>query len=256
MAFEIAEPLQPFMVRVARSFAPSRPRRVRGSPRRPPARSSSSSDLIARELTRPRTFPSSIPPLAPSQGRKERRRSSAGKMFIGDHLNLRDDPDVAKLMAKHGEPPFVMFSESVLKINRRGEAVPRSMLVCARSVYLLDADTRRVRRKLPIRELGAIRMSELSDNFIALTYPAEYDVLLVCARKIEAVVAIQDARAGGGGVDGVGGVVGAGGAPPAEIPVEIGMSFTYRAGADVLKRVRFERLEDGDVDTTIEDEPR
>ena len=51
-------------------------------------------------------------------------------------------------------------------------------------------------------------------------------------------------------------VVGAGGAPPAEIPVEIGMSFTYRAGADVLKRVRFERLEDGDVDTTIEDEPR
>jgi len=143
-----------------------------------------------------------------------------------------------------------------LKINRRGEAVPRSMLVCARSVYLLDADTRRVRRKLPIRELGAIRMSELSDNFIALTYPAEYDVLLVCARKIEAVVAIQDARAGGGGVDGVGGVVGAGGAPPAEIPVEIGMSFTYRAGADVLKRVRFERLEDGDVDTTIEDEPR
>ena len=146
--------------------------------------------------------------------------------------------------------------------KRQGEAVPRSMLVCARSVYLLDADSRRVRRKLPIRELGAIRMSELSDNFIALTYPAEYDVLLVCARKIEAVVAIQDARAGGGGVDGVGvvvgvgGVVGAGGAPPAEIPVEIGMSFTYRAGADVLKRVRFERLEDGDVDTTIEDEPR
>jgi hypothetical protein len=132
-------------------------------------------------------------------------------MFLGDHLNLRDDPDVAKLMAKHGEPPFVMFSESVLKINRRGEAVPRSMLVCARSVYLLDADTRRVRRKLPIRELGAIRMSELSDNFIALTYPAEYDVLLVCARKIEAVVAIQDARAGGGGVDGGGGGVDGGG---------------------------------------------
>ena len=46
-------------------------------------------------------------------------------------------------MAKHGEPPLVLFSCEVLKINRRGEAVPRTLLVCANSIFLLDADARR-----------------------------------------------------------------------------------------------------------------
>ena len=35
------------------------------------------------------------------------------------------------------------------------------------AVYLLDAETHRVHRKLPLRSLGALRMSELSDNFLA-----------------------------------------------------------------------------------------
>ena len=38
-------------------------------------------------------------------------------------------------------------------------------------------------------------MSEFADNFLALVCPDEYDVLLVCARKIEAVMAMRDAYA-------------------------------------------------------------
>jgi hypothetical protein len=35
--------------------------------------------------------------------------------------------------------------------------------------------------------------------------------------------------------------------------VELASAFTYRAGANVTKRVVFSRTEEGDVDTAIED---
>ena len=153
---------------------------------------------------------------------------------------------MVKLLAKHGEPPLVLFSEEVLKINRRGEAVPRVLLVAANAVYLLDAETRRARRRLPMRALSCVRMSEFADNFLALVCPDEYDVLLVCSRKIEAVMAVRDAYAGGGGG-------GAAAQARLDLPVEISASFAYAAGADLAKRVTFVRLENGEVDTTIRD---
>ena len=115
-------------------------------------------------------------------------------------------------MAKHGETPVVLFSDEVLKINRRGEAVPRVMLVASNA------------------------------------NPDEYDCLLVCARKIEAVMAMCDARrALGRGSSGVGGRGGG------ELPVELSLRFEYRAGANMTKIVAFTRLDDGEVDTTITD---
>jgi hypothetical protein len=159
---------------------------------------------------------------------------------------LRSSPEVVKLLAKHGEPPLVLFSEEVLKINRRGEAVPRVLLVAANAVYLLDAETRRARRRMATRALSCVRMSEFADNFLALVCPAEYDVLLVCSRKIEAVMAMRDAKRAMSGAS-------AGDKGAADLPVEIGESFVYAAGADATKRVTFVRLENGEVDTTIRD---
>ena len=226
-------------------------------------------------------------PLQPFMGRKERRRSSAGKLFLGgtpplvaarvafgatfdahltpsprvrervsllsllkrpDHCDLRSSPEVVKLLAKHGEPPVVLFSEEVLKINRRGEAVPRIMLVAANAVYLLDAETKRARRRMATRALSCVRMSEFADNFLALVCPAEYDVLLVCSRKIEAVMAMRDAKRAMSGA-----AISGDKAAAFDLPVEIGESFVYAAGADATKRVTFVRLENGEVDTTIRD---
>lgn len=159
-------------------------------------------------------------------------------------------------MAKHGEPLVVLFSEEVLKINRRGEAVPRVMLLASNALYFLNAETHRMHRKLPLRSLGALRMSELSDNFLAIINPAEYDCLLVCARKTEAVVAVCEAHRaavtalgmggearGGGGGERRGGEGGQGGDGGAELPVELSLRFTYKAGANVVKQVVFTRLD-------------
>ena len=166
-----------------------------------------------------------------------------------DHCDLRSSPEVVKLLAKHGEPPVVLFSEEVLKINRRGEAVPRIMLVAANAVYLLDASTRRARRRMATRALSCVRMSEFADNFLALVCPAEYDVLLVCSRKIEAVMAMRDAKRAMSGA-----AISGDKAAAFDLPVEIGESFVYAAGADATKRVTFVRLENGEVNTTIRDD--
>ena len=202
-------------------------------------------------LTRVRSSPLLLPPPLPAAS-------------VADHANLRAEPEVERLMAKHGEPPVVLFSEEVLKINRRGEAVPRVMLVAAKATYLLDPASLRVRRKFLIKSLGALRMSELPDNFLAICNPDEYDVLLVCARKIEAVIAMCDAfraareeergrrmRDAGGGSAAE--APGDDASSDARLPVELASAFTYRAGANVTKRVVFSRTEEGDVDTAIED---
>ena len=182
-----------------------------------------------------------------------------------DHCDLRNDAEVQKLMAKHGEPPIVLFSCEVLKINRRAEAVQRTMLVCANALYLLDADTKRSRRKIPTRSIASIRMSEMSDNFLGLVCPAEYDLLLVCARKTELVVVLREAHASamaelGLGGDGSGRDVTSGGGRSGVdvyegLPVELANRFTYKAGANVTKVVTFTRAGDGEVDTNVADAP-
>jgi hypothetical protein len=166
-------------------------------------------------------------------------------------------------MAKHGEPPLVLFSCEVLKINRRGEAVPRTLLVCANSIFLLDADARRgARRKIPLRSLASLRMSEMSDNFLAMVCPAEYDLLVVCGRKTELVVVLREAHRcamvelgmGGGDREGRDGLsVDAAGRADVGLRVELSNRFTYKAGANVAKAVTFTRAGDGEVDTEVAD---
>ena len=168
-------------------------------------------------------------------------------------------------MAKHGEPPIVLFSCEVLKINRRAEAVQRTMLVCANALYLLDADTKRSRRKIPTRSIASIRMSEMSDNFLGLVCPAEYDLLLVCERTTELVVVLREAHASAMAELGLGGdgsnrdVTSGGGRGGGDVyeglPVELANRFTYKAGANVTKVVTFTRAGYGEVDTNVADAP-
>ena len=105
-----------------------------------------------------------------------------------------------------------------------------------------------MRRKFAWRDLSEVRVSVFADDFFALVAPVEYDTLLACSRKVEAIVAMRDmwkrdARARGviGGED--------------ELPVRAGESFTYNATALRVRRVDFRRLADGDVDIDVSDEP-
>ena len=65
-----------------------------------------------------------------------------------------------------------------------------------------------------------------------------------------AVLSADDAHSGRGSGAGF---AGSDASSDARLPVELASAFTYRAGANVTKRVVFSRTEEGDVDTAIED---
>jgi len=61
-------------------------------------------------------------------GQKERRRSSALKMFLGDYLNLASNAPVLKLMARYGDKT-VIFSDVIIKVNKRNKMQERIFLL-------------------------------------------------------------------------------------------------------------------------------
>jgi hypothetical protein len=73
------------------------------------------SNFVAMEDTRLSISASSIhsdkpvfavpttPVLEKFLGQKERRRTSASKLFLGDYLNLTAEPSIQKLLAKNGK---------------------------------------------------------------------------------------------------------------------------------------------------------
>ena len=67
--------------------------------------------------------------------------------------------------------------------RRRGLVSDPKHLEDAASEATTGASVRALRpgmhRKLPLRSLGALRMSQLSDNFLAIINPGEYDCLVV-----------------------------------------------------------------------------
>lgn len=191
------------------------------------------------------------PPLRPFLGVKERRRSSFAKRLLGDDLGVAKEPKSANSLAKHGVTSCV-FSARALKLNHRDELRRRILIVTDVAVMLLDEATRRIRRKIAWKDLAEVRMSAYADDFFALIAPDEYDVLLACNRKTEAIVAMREmwrrdrrerrereGGSGGGGDD--------------ELRVTAGERFTYRASATRVRRVEFARVEGGDVDVDVYD---
>ena len=182
--------------------------------------------------------------LRPFLGVKERRRSSFAKRLLGDDLGVAFDAPSAKALRKHGATK-VVFSARALKVNHRNELKRRVMVVTDVGIALMDETTRRIRRKFAWRDVREVRVSVFADDFFAIVAPDEYDALLACNRKTEAIVAMREMWKRDGKRRGR---VGEG-----ELPVSATERFTYRASATRERLVTFARADDGDVDVDVSD---
>ena len=61
-------------------------------------------------------------------GHKERRRSSALKVFLGDYLSLATNQTVSKMLSKNNDT-VISFSDVVVKINKRNKMQDRVLLI-------------------------------------------------------------------------------------------------------------------------------
>ncbi|KCV71250.1 hypothetical protein H696_02200 [Fonticula alba] len=168
-------------------------------------------------------------------GQKERRRSSAVKMFLGDYLSLASNANIIKVLARHRDQK-ITFSDIVVKINKRNKMQERILLLTEEAIYNIDPTNHKVKRRIALRELGGVRLSCLPDNFFCLHVPSEYDYLMVSNRKTEIVTKLMESYRELTGGD--------------TLPVAFANTFDYRIDTDVYRDITFSEVEGG-VSTQI-----
>ena len=91
------------------------------------------------------------------------------------------------MLAKHGiqhpTPEVVLFSDFVIKINRREKEQTRVMLITDKAIYnLLPNNYTKCKRRINIQLLVSITVSQISDEFV-LHVPDEYDYRFKSGKK-------------------------------------------------------------------------
>jgi len=112
---------------------------------------------------------------------------SKGKEEKGDHLCLGGNHSVNRMLQKFGRnspmPERVVFSDFVIKINRRDKEQTRVMLITDKAIYnLMPNNYGNMKRRIGIEKLASITCSQTSDEFV-LHVPEEYDYRFKSAKK-------------------------------------------------------------------------
>lgn len=95
---------------------------------------------------------------------------------VMDCLSLAENAAVQKMLNKQGNPnEKILFSDFVIKINRRDREQTRVMIITDQAIYnVLPNDYGKCKRRIKIESVTAITNSNVSEEFV-LHIPDEYD---------------------------------------------------------------------------------
>jgi len=108
----------------------------------------------------------------------------SGKDEKADRLSLASNSDVAKMLKKNGTGvETVVFSDFVIKINKREKEQTRVILITNKATYNLKPNNYgSCQRRIAHTNLVAITASKISDEFV-IHIPDEYDYRFKSAKK-------------------------------------------------------------------------
>ncbi|XP_036391350.1 unconventional myosin-Ie-like [Megalops cyprinoides] len=126
--------------------------------------------------------------------RKERRRHSLNRNFVGDYLGMDDRPELRKFLGKREK---IDFADKVTKYDRRFKGIKRDLILTPRCVYLIGREkvkqgpergqvTEVLKRRIEVEKILGVSLSPMQDDFLIL-HEQEYDSLLECTFKTEFV---------------------------------------------------------------------
>uniref|UniRef100_A0A3B3TAL1 Osteoclast-stimulating factor 1 n=1 Tax=Paramormyrops kingsleyae TaxID=1676925 RepID=A0A3B3TAL1_9TELE len=126
--------------------------------------------------------------------RKERRKHSINRSFLGDYLGTDHQPDLQLLLGK-GER--IDFADKVTKYDRRFKGIKRDLILTPKYVYLIGREMVKqgpekgctvmvLKRKIDLEKILALSLSTMQDDFLIL-HEQQYDSLLECTFKTEFV---------------------------------------------------------------------
>nr|XP_019968368.1 PREDICTED: unconventional myosin-Ie-like [Paralichthys olivaceus] len=124
--------------------------------------------------------------------RKERRRHSLNRNFVGDYLGMDDRPELRQFLGKREK---IDFADKVTKYDRRFKGIKRDLILTPKSVYLIGREkvkqgpekgqvTEVLKRQIEVEKILAVSLSTMQDDFLIL-HEQEYDSLLECVFKTE-----------------------------------------------------------------------
>ncbi|XP_034925549.1 uncharacterized protein [Populus alba] len=148
----------------------------------------------------------------PVMGVKVLRQASRHRDIKGDYLDVPSHSYLMKIFQKQGKMKH------------------RILLITDFALYIIDPETNALKRRIALAAVEKTCLSELSDNFLAIIIPTEYDLLMASTRKTEIVAVLVEATKS---------------ASDFELEVVFSNSFEYNADAELVKEIQFEEVEGG-----------
>ncbi|CAD1472627.1 unnamed protein product [Heterotrigona itama] len=132
-------------------------------------------------------------------GRKERRRASLNRHFMGDYIGLEDKHQILNLIGRREK---VFFAEVVKKYDRRFKISRKELILTNKYLYLIGREQIKkgpqkgklieiIKRKLSFSQISHVSLSKLQDGFLIIHVKEDYDNLLELIFKTEFLINIS-----------------------------------------------------------------
>ncbi|CAI5798513.1 unconventional myosin-Ie-like isoform X1 [Podarcis lilfordi] len=124
--------------------------------------------------------------------KKERRRNSINRNFVGDYIGLETHPELRRFV---GRRERVDFADTVVKYDRRFKTVKRDLILTPKFLYLIGREKVKqgpdkgairevLKRQIEVERVQSVSLSTLQDDFIIIHEP-QYDSVLESVFKTE-----------------------------------------------------------------------
>ncbi|XP_028280833.1 myosin IEb [Parambassis ranga] len=124
--------------------------------------------------------------------KKERRRNSINRNFVGDYLGTDNHPEVRQFV---GRRERIDFADVVMKYDRRFRTVKRDLILTPKFLYLIGREKVKqgpdkgqiqevLKRKIEVNKIQSVSLSTLQDDFF-IVHEEEYDSVLQSVFKTE-----------------------------------------------------------------------
>ncbi|CAL8354699.1 unnamed protein product [Arctogadus glacialis] len=124
--------------------------------------------------------------------KKERRRNSLNRNFVGDYIGLDNHPEVRQFV---GRRERIDFADAVVKYDRRFRTVKRDLILTPKFLYLVGKEKVKqgpekgqiqevLKRKIELEKIQSLSLSTMQDDFFVV-HEEQYDSVLESNFKTE-----------------------------------------------------------------------
>ncbi|KAI1715922.1 myosin head (motor domain) domain-containing protein [Ditylenchus destructor] len=132
-------------------------------------------------------------------GKKERRRHSLNRNFVGDYIGMDNHPALQVIV---GRRERIDFAHTINKYDRKFKVKKVDLLVTAKNLTLVGREivrkgpnkgkiTEVLKRQIPLDKIQGIGLSPLQDDFLVVYVEGEYSSLLETPLKTELISALS-----------------------------------------------------------------